>query len=629
MKCLSCGCTIDDDSVFCSRCGFKIGSPLPEETVPAAEETIADTVSELAEEAAEKVSEPVEAVEKAAEKAEKKAEKLEKKLEKKAEKKAEAAAKEAAKLEKKAESKVEDAEKAVDTFADKLEKKTGSTAETAADIFSEKAESASGIPVDLKKEEPVVDILPEEDPVVTINEALEALNGIRDTDPATAAAAEEVIETVNAPAEPVALAKEEPPVYVPHDIELPEPEDVPVPEFKPEPKAEKVPDAVNEEFGKPEPESTGNFVSDVQQQINGSTPDFGQQAPPPDNGQQPYPQYSAPQQPEPAPEIVRVDRPVKVSALRISFAGFIAFLTIIFLILLSFMFCIKMGASGKLLQKRAENMNISTVLDSTYKHKVKAEGGQASKKVRMNLSDAIYNEAGFGEVTNGEVSKAEFRAYLAKTDLLKYTGEHIKEYADYILEGDKPDPSLSANDLGDFFSNNSDVADENLSYEMQTSDYNKIRTRFELKDTADNFSLDKWSKAVHFNLANSSFLFSYVTLGIILGLIIVLLVWIAVIVDGRGKHIVGLYGGIFKWSGAVVFLVGLAIVAGSSIAHVITGGLVFYLCASLLLPFGLFCMCTGAVEWAFGFIFKRIRRGIRNSDKRNKAVEKALTGANV
>ena len=621
MKCLSCGCTIDDDSVFCSRCGFKIGSPLPEETVPAAEETIADTVSELAEEAAEpveKAAEPAEAVEKA----EKKAEKLEKKLEKKAEKKAEAAAKEAEKPEKKAESKFVDAEKAVDTFADKLEEKSVS----AADAVSEKTEAAPVIPIDLKKEEPVVDIIPEEDPVVTINEALEALNGIRDTDPAAEAAAAEVIETVNAPAEPAALAKEEPPVYVPHSIDLPEPEDVPVP--KPEPEAEKAPDTVNEKSVKAEPVDTDNYTSDVQQQIRKGAEDLSQQAPPPGYGQQPYPQYGAPQQPEPAPEIVRVDRPVKVGALRISFAGFIAFLTIIFLILLSLMFCIKIGASGKLLQKRAENMNISTVLDSTYKHKVKDESGH-SKKVRMNLSDAIYNEAGFGEVTNGEVSKAEFRAYLAKTDLLKYTGKHIREYADYILEGDKPDPSLSANDLGDFFSNNSDVADENLSYEMQTSDYNKIRTRFELKDTADSFSLDEWSKVAHFNLANSNFLFSYVTLGIILGLIIVLLVWIAVIVDGRGKHIVGLYGGIFKWSGAVVFLVGLAAVAGSSIAHVITGGLVFYLCASLLLPFGLFCMCTGAVEWAFGFIFKRIRRGIRNSDKRNKAVEKALTGANV
>ena len=74
---------------------------------------------------------------------------------------------------------------------------------------------------------------------------------------------------------------------------------------------------------------------------------------------------------------------------------------------------------------------------------------------------------------------------------------------------------------------------------------------------------------------------------------------------------------------------GLAVVAGASIAHVITGEFIFYLCASLLLPFGVFAICIGVGELLIGFIFKRIRRGIRNKEKRNKAVEKALAGTAV
>ncbi len=592
MKCLSCGCTVDDDSVFCSKCGCRIGT-LPAEA-PSPSEKAADEaagiVTEIAAGTAEIAEKPVEAAEKSAEAA---ADKLDKKAEKAAEK-----------LEKKAE---------------------------------KEAESAAEKVIDLKKDEAAADILPEPeisepDPLTSINEALEALN---DAVAGNSAAAEAADETVNTPETPVILTKkEEAPTEAykeePHGIDLPEPAPVfepapaPEPEIQPGPVAEDVP-ATDEP--KPVPDYPGE-ASVVQEQIKNAADNMEQQAPPPPYyGQPAYQQYNAPPQPEPIPAPERADVPVKVGALRISFAGFIAFLAIIFLIILSLLFCLKIGASGRMLQKRTEKMNISTVLDSTFMNKVKVDG--QDKKVKMNLSDTIYNEAGFGETTNGEVSKAEFRGYLAKTDLLKYSGKYVRDYADYILEGEKTDPSLSANDLGDFFANNDDIAHVVLDYDLQTSDYNMIRTRFELKDTADNFSIDKWSKKAHFDLANANFIFSYVTLGILLGLIIVLLVWIAVIVDGRGKHIVGLYGGVFKWSGAVVFLVGLAVVAGSSIAHVITGGLIFYLCASLLLPFGVFCLCTGAVEWAFGFIMKRIRRGIRNSDKRNRAVEKALTGANV
>ena len=600
MKCLSCGCTIDDDSVFCSKCGARVGA-LPAEAADVTEKAVdeaAGIVTDIAGETAEIAAEPVEAAEKAADKLDKKAEKQAKEAEKAAKRAAE-------KLEKQAEKQAKEAEK--------LEKNAEKEAEAAAKA------------IDLKKEEPVADILPEPeisepDPMVSINEALEALNDAV-AGSSAAAAAELTAEAEKAPEAPVILAKKEEPFVEaykeePHAIDLPEsapvyePVPAPEPEIQPVAEAAPVPDTF-----KPEPVAA-DAVTGVQEQISSTAADMGQQAPPPPYyGQPEYPQYNAPPQPQPIPAPVRADAPVKVGALRISFAGFIAFLTIVFLIILSLLFCLKIGASGKMLQKRTEKMNISTVLDANLG--------------KRTLSDAIYNEAGFGEASHGEVSKAEFRSYLAQTDLLKYSGKYVREYADYFIEGDTADPSIDANDMADFFVNNDDIAKNVLNCELKTSDYNMIRTRLELKDTANNFSIEKWSKKAHFDLANTNFIFSYVTLGILLGLVAVLLVWIAVIVDGRGKHIVGLYGGIFKWSGAIVFLVGLAAVAGTSIAHIITGWFIFYLLASLLLPFGVFCLCTGAVEWTFGFIMKRIRRGIRNSDKRNRAVEKALTGANV
>ena len=439
-----------------------------------------------------------------------------------------------------------------------------------------------------------------DDTVAAIDEALEALNSNSET-------AEDTLgNVVDEITDKVDLVTEE--VTDKVDEVKNENASESAKEIKPLKKIEKVQNEIKEEMAASNaaPLYTQNEInSSVPQQ--GGAPQFEQQQYTPYNEQYSAPQYTA--------EVNEPEAPKKVSALRISFAGFIAIITIVFLTLVSLMFCLRIGASGKILKNRTEHMNINTVLD--------ADLGKRS------LSDTIYNEAGFWNASQGQVGKAEFRSYLSKSNLLEYTGNYIKDYADYLIDGDIGDPSIDANDMADFFVENSDIADENFSYQLQTSDYNKIRTTLELKDTADNFSIEKWSKYAHFDLGNTSFIFSYVTLGIILGLVIVLLVWIAVIVDGRGKHIVGMYGSVFSCSGGIVFIVGLLAVAGTAIAHIITGWFIFYLLASLLLPFGVLTLCTGAVEFVIGFIFKRIRRGIKNSDKRNKAIEKALMGTAV
>ncbi|MDO4863347.1 MAG: hypothetical protein Q4A05_04170 [Ruminococcus sp.] len=559
MKCLSCGFEFDDDAVYCSQCGKKIELP-----AAAAElaETVTETASEVKEDFIEAAAEPVETVEKLADKAE-------------------------------------------DKVADFI-----------ADIKDDTAEEPF----------PAAVLTDSDDTVAAIDEVLEALNStaepaaeeIKDTAESFTDKVEDTVgsfadkakdkaesfaDKVEDKAEAAKEAVEEKAEEVKEEVAPPEP---PVSDVKPlkkreKPKFESAP-AETAAAAAAAPLYTQSAIGGSTQQ-QGNAPQFEQQ--------QPYAPYNE-QYAAPAPADEEPAAPTKVGALRVSFAGFIAILTIIFLTLVSLLFCLRIGASGDVLRNRTKNMNINTVLD--------ADLGKRS------LSDTIYNESGFGTATDGQISKSDFRAYLAKTNLLEYTGDFVKDYADYFIEGDIGDPSVNANDMAEFFIQNSDVADESFDYQLKTSDYNKIRTTLELKDTADHFSIDKWSKKAHFDLGNLNFVFSYVTLGIILGLVIVLLVWIAVIVDGRGKHIVGMYGSIFSCSGGIVFLVGLAAVAGTAIAHIITGWFIFYLCASLLLPFGALALGVGAVEFILGFIFKRIRRGIRNSDKRNKAVEKALMG---
>lgn len=472
------------------------------------------------------------------------------------------------------------------------------------------------VSADEPADEPAEPEIEPSDAVAAIDEALESLSMN-----AEEGIPEEVVVWDDAPA------------HIPHDIPLPEPEEAPAPEPVKAPE-----EPVYEQSAEPEPAPVREEVPPLVKAPAYEAPPAYNEPPaydaPPAYGAPPVyneqPGYGAPPAYEPqggyrAPEPMNepYNEPVpaaapertKVGALRITGASLIGVFAMIFLILLSLAFCVKLGVSGDILKKRTENMDINTVLDADYKGK--------------SLSDAIYNEAGFGDASHGKVSKSEFRTYLSQTDLLEYTAGYIKDYTDYIMIGDSADPSVNANDLADFFVNNSEVADANFQYKMKMSDYNKIRSTFDEKGTADNFSLDEWGEEINFRLENTNFIFSYVTLGIVLGLVLVLLIWIIVAVDKRGKHVTALYGSIFTWSGLVVTLVGLAVVAGASIAHVITGEFIFYLCASLLLPFGVFALCVGAGELLIGFIFKRIRRGIRNKEKRNKAVEKALAGTAV
>ncbi len=478
---------------------------------------------------------------------------------------------------------------AVEKAAEKAEEKVRAVAE---DIKEDVAEAVVAEPV-----------LPDTNATVAaIDEALEALNSQAE------AAAETVTEDIKDKAEEKAAEVKEKAEETVEKLEdkaeevkeAAAPKTI-APEIKPLKKREKPQYEAPADEAAPAAETAAPLYT--QNEIGGAAPQYAQQQYAPYNEQ-----YAAPQQPAQS----EPEAPAKVGALRISFAGFIAILTIIFLTLVSLLFCVRIGCSGKVLENRTKNMNINTVLD--------ADLGKRS------LSDAIYNEVGFADASHDEVSKAEFRVYLSKTNLLQYAGSFVKDYADYFIEGDIADPSVTANEMADFFVNNDVVARTVLDCDLTNSDYNKIRTTLELKDTADNFSIDKWSKKAHFDLGNTSFIFSYVALGIILGLVLVLLVWIAVIVDGRGKHIVGMYGSVFSCSGGIVFAVGLAAVAGTAIANIITGWFIFYLLASLLLPFGVMALGIGAAELLLGFIFKRIRRGIKNSDKRNKAVEKALMG---
>ena len=404
-----------------------------------------------------------------------------------------------------------------------------------------------------------------------------------------------------APEEKPAAPEEDKPV-------IPEPPEIPAPPVIPEPESFKAP----EKPDAPQPPVYGQ-TGTAPHAVN------PQPVPPPAPPVADLPEYVG-NNPPPQPEPEEEEEPqVKVGAGRLTGAFIISLFAAIFLICLSLAFSVKLGVSGEIIKKRTEALKIGAVLDS------EADGD--------TVSNDIFKSLKFGEITSGAADKYNFREYMAQTNLLPFAAKNAGAYADYLVNGKGTDPSVSVNDITAFFENNDSVAADTFGRALGNTEYSSIRRQLENNNVEESLSIAEWSRKAGFKLGSLSYIFSFITLGIFAALVLVLLIWIAVIVDRRGRYLAGFFGNIFLWSGLIVFLVGAALLGGSAIAHNLTNQLVYYLCASVFMPFSLFAMATGAFEFVVGFILKKVKKAIVRRQRREKyaekAVEKALAERNL
>ncbi len=340
---------------------------------------------------------------------------------------------------------------------------------------------------------------------------------------------------------------------------------------------------------------------------------------PQNNGQQ-FAPNGAPQQPyfaeqeQPVPEQPAVsEKPVKVGAGRIFGATLVTIFTVVFMLSLSLLCAIKFGASGKTLRKSIEDLDSKTVLGAEFDDD--------------DLSSDIYKTLGIRSITNGNADKASFKKYLEKSDMLEFVGGKVENYADYIMEGKGDDPSVTADDITDEFfgsKDNNRVANEELGSKFTSSQLNKINKKLVKNDVDKKLSVKEWNDKSGFDLKNVSYGLSYITLGIIAALVVVFLIWIAVIVDRRGKHLTGFYYYIFGISGVIMLIIGVAILAVSPILYAITSNVVFYLIFHVLLKLGVISACIGVGELFFAFIFRAIRKGVKRRERTAKIKAEAV-----
>lgn len=305
-----------------------------------------------------------------------------------------------------------------------------------------------------------------------------------------------------------------------------------------------------------------------------------------------------------APEAVQIPsadeekKPVKVGAGRIFGASVVAILAIVFITAAGLLLSAKIGLNGNVLRNRAEDANIGAILDSDYNDEITA-------------AEYIYNNIGSSILGKKGIQPKDLRSFLIEADFEDFAAEKLEAYADYIIDGKDNNPSASSEDFVEFFRNNENTAREEFGEPLSESDYKNMAVRLKNRGLDDALSTEVWGDKLGFSAGNLSYIFSYLTLGIVAAIALFMLVWIAIIVDKNARHLTGFYGNITLISGLIMFIPSAAFLAGASTIALSTNTLAAFLAAELLVPFALVMLCTGAFELVLGIIFKRIKKFIK------------------
>lgn len=290
--------------------------------------------------------------------------------------------------------------------------------------------------------------------------------------------------------------------------------------------------------------------------------------------------------------------PVKVGALKLIGAGTVTFFTIIFVIVLSLFFCIKLGFSGTAVEKNIKNLDAEKILEAEY------DGSH-------DVNEFLYEKTDFYNISFGTASENDFRNFLLNLDMLDFIGENAAVYADYLFNSGKK-PSLTSDQIAEYMFNTSGYNNLNRQ-DFSTMIYN-------LGDGQPEsiLSVDEWKRHTGFDFSIPGYVFSFITLGIFLAVVMVMFIWIAVIVDRRGRYLTGFYKSIFMTSGVIMLITGAVCVIAPPIVYSQTSHIAFYLSSKLLKDFNLFILVTGIFEVIAGIILGLIKNLIIRQERKNR-----------
>ncbi|MBQ8297707.1 MAG: zinc ribbon domain-containing protein [Ruminococcus sp.] len=299
--------------------------------------------------------------------------------------------------------------------------------------------------------------------------------------------------------------------------------------------------------------------------------------------------------------------PKKVGAGRFLGASIIAVFAFIFLMLFNLVLSSRIGFSSDIVKSSAESMSMETLLDSTL------ESGET-------VAEYIYNNLDSSFIRKSKAEVKDIRGILINSNAKEFLAETLEGYAAYIVDGSQSgDPSLTAKDVVGFLEENKNVFSTELYYNMSQGDYDLIRQGLLNDNFDEKLSVSEWSDEIGFNVHNLNLIFSFITIGIVLAIVVVLFIWIAIVLDKRNKHVLGYISNIMILAGLLFFIPSVVFIIGSAFAALNAGTAAAYICAKLLLPLAAVAACTGAFEVVAAVILKKIRKHIRNVEMKKAA----------
>lgn len=280
-------------------------------------------------------------------------------------------------------------------------------------------------------------------------------------------------------------------------------------------------------------------------------------------------------------------RTVHVGTARLVSAGVVTFITMLIFVALSLIFCIKLGFSGNAVEKGINRLDMEKVLDAEY------DGNRDFNKF-------LYDKSGFYNISYQTAGENDFRNFVLSLDIPDFMGENAGIYADYFLNNGKK-PTLTSGDIATYMSARAGFIGlgwnefSNMLYNLTDNKIDSI------------LSVDSWEADTGFDFRLLSYMSSATTLVILLAVVCVFMIWIAVIVDKRGKYLAGFYKNIFMTSGVILLIAGAVCFIAPPVVYSQTNHVLFYIISKIMTDFNLFIFATGAFELIVGIILGLIR----------------------
>ena len=148
------------------------------------------------------------------------------------------------------------------------------------------------------------------------------------------------------------------------------------------------------------------------------------------------------------------------------------------LIVLSILFCVKLGFSGTVVEKSIKNLDIEKVLEAEYGN-------------NRDVNEYLYEQTEFHSITNNHGNENDFRNFVLNLNPMDYIGENASVYADYILNGGKK-PSLTSEEIAEYMFNRSGYNN------LTRNDFSSMVYNIGDGQTDRILSVDEWKKETGF-----------------------------------------------------------------------------------------------------------------------------------